>query len=534
MRIQNLKSLKRATAVAVACCTVLGSLLVAQIRNRTHEDQEETPQPPPTRRTGKTPRAVGVLEITGGDARLIPVSILIDGKFYDASVYKADPQPMAVEPQTVYEGQKTGEPAGLFTITSTQELNGNWVGLGVWSVKRPGSENVPKEVTVGKSEASDRPRGMDDNEGPPKLRRSGSSKTSEKTAPQTPDTAAPPPTSGQTASAGAAGSSTPDKPAADEKSAGAKTAGTPSLARPGDKQAENQPVVPPLPTPTEAKPTAQSGTAGSRDSAEEGGRPVLRRGGAGGEQADKIPAPAAMGGSGKTAKAPNNSAHAAVGYRDTLVAVSDAGGPTPRAFTMMLKPDERTGYEHKMMQYASEALRKFAVTHPIRSRQTPNVALTDVQMQVFDVNSSNEPILVFTARAPETVAPEPAKPSVRSARSSAQSSTKKTDIPAQAALPTPLPSADSTAFQYYVTVVARVDINGDVRKLFESVTDTSHLDAIPRLQLIDCVDANGDGVGELLFRENYDRSRAFAIYRVGMDQLWQLFEGSQASFSAGQ
>jgi hypothetical protein len=79
-----------------------------------------------------------------------------------------------------------------------------------------------------------------------------------------------------------------------------------------------------------------------------------------------------------------------------------------------------------------------------------------------------------------------------------------------------------------------VDVNNDVRKLFEAVTDTSHLDAIPRLQLIDCVDANGDQAGELLFRQLYDRSRAFVLYRVGMDQLWELFEGAQSSFVAGQ
>jgi hypothetical protein len=78
-------------------------------------------------------------------------------------------------------------------------------------------------------------------------------------------------------------------------------------------------------------------------------------------------------------------------------------------------------------------------------------------------------------------------------------------------------------------VVARVDVNGEVRKLFESVSDTSHLDAIPRLQLIDCVDADGNRVGELLFREVYDRSRTYVIYRVGMDKLWEVFQTSQVS-----
>ncbi len=50
-----------------------------------------------------------------GRAHLIPVTIMINGNFYDASVYKADPVPMALQPGTVYEGVKAGVSQGLFT-----------------------------------------------------------------------------------------------------------------------------------------------------------------------------------------------------------------------------------------------------------------------------------------------------------------------------------------------------------------------------------------------------------------------------------
>jgi hypothetical protein len=58
------------------------------------------------------------------------------------------------------------------------------------------------------------------------------------------------------------------------------------------------------------------------------------------------------------------------------------------------------------------------------------------------------------------------------------------------------------------------------------VTDNQHLDVTARLELIDAVDADGDGRGELLFREVSDVGSAYVVYRVTADQLWTLFEGS--------
>jgi hypothetical protein len=46
------------------------------------------------------------------------------------------------------------------------------------------------------------------------------------------------------------------------------------------------------------------------------------------------------------------------------------------------------------------------------------------------------------------------------------------------------------------------------------------------MELIDAVDADGDGRGELLFRRTFDDGSAYAIYRVTADRLWPLYEGT--------
>ena len=47
----------------------------------------------------------------------------MNGKFWDASAYKADPVPMALEPGNVYEVEQTGSSLGLFTVNSALHSN---------------------------------------------------------------------------------------------------------------------------------------------------------------------------------------------------------------------------------------------------------------------------------------------------------------------------------------------------------------------------------------------------------------------------
>ena len=78
-----------------------------------------------------------------------------------------------------------------------------------------------------------------------------------------------------------------------------------------------------------------------------------------------------------------------------------------------------------------------------------------------------------------------------------------------------------------MTFVARQDYNGDFRKLSAAVTDDRHLDAFPRLELIDAVDADGDGKAELLFRQVSDIGTSYVIYRATPDKLAEVYDSSE-------
>jgi len=88
----------------------------------------------------------------------------------------------------------------------------------------------------------------------------------------------------------------------------------------------------------------------------------------------------------------------------------------------------------------------------------------------------------------------------------------------------PAPGATAVPEEYSITLVTRTDIYGDLRKLYSGVTDKFHLDVTPRLELIDAVDADGDGRGELLFRETTDAGKGYVIYRAGADKLFKMFD----------
>ena len=188
------------------------------------------------------------------------------------------------------------------------------------------------------------------------------------------------------------------------------------------------------------------------------------------------------------------------------MAVSDAAGPEPRPYNFGEKPDEVEKSLKRMLDLAADDVRKrvdelAAVSTPALERKPakkttakpPQPKFSDIDFHVFDLSNANEPVWVLTAKAQ---------------------------------MPVPkLTAADSAIAEYFITLVCRTDIYGDLRKLLSQTTDARHLDVISRMELIDAVDADGDGRGELLFREISDNvNHGYVLYRFTGDTLWKLFD----------
>jgi len=423
----------------------------------------------------KGPRALGLLELSSdGKAHLIPIAIMIDGKFYDAGAYKASPVPLALWSETVYEGEKSGVPQGLFTVGGALERTpGNWLAEGKW---RPaGSEPKAHQPE------SSKPKMGDEDEGPPKLRRGAS---------DAPDSA-------KTTQA-------PSSQPADDKKTTQSSSGSPT------------PASPPPPTASKDNPPAEMApeAASSDTNDDDPNRPILKRGKPETQAAEHPQVGASTGvprrsiaDASKTGAKPDAKSDAKKVTQEAIPAISDAHGPEPRPYSYDIKPEEEQKYRKGMLALAADALlaRVKEVTPRVPgARPSPRASarrpakpeqptFDNVQFRAFDLWNTNEPVFVLSATAHMQ---QPAGDSAN---------------------PAPV---------YYVTLVAKNNIYDELRKLYAGVTDDHHLDQTPRLELIDAVDADGDGRGELLFRRISDAGSAWGVYRAGADQLFPLVEGT--------
>jgi hypothetical protein len=397
----------------------------------------------------KGPRALAVVQLSpkGNKGRLIPIAIMMDGKFYDAGSYKAAPVPMALDFDTVYEGFHTGVSQGVFTITQPGQLNHVWIAEGTWL---PAGMKAPE-----KSKKYSTPV-IEDKDAPPVLHRNS------------------------------------DKADSDSKD---KDKGK------DDKNKDQQKPAAPAPT----EPAKSAAPATPDEPMADPNRPRLRRGKPDSNARrepfttfDALTDAATPGTGVPAAKAAKDSA-ASPPQITFIPAISDAGGPDPRPYTYDMKPAEEASYRNKMMELAVSQLRakagagtKEGASTRKKSSAAKSVApaLDDVTLRVFDLSSSNEPVLVLSAKAH----------------------------------PGPTPATGSSEVPKEITLIARTNLEGELKKLFFSQTDAGHLDVTPRMELVDAVDADGDGRGELLFRRTFDNGSAYAIYRVTADGLWPLFE----------
>ena len=373
------------------------------------------------RRSQHKLRATAVLEVTTDPAgvistRVIPVTVLDDGRFQDASTYKAAPRPMALDRGIVYEAQKSGVAKGWVTIINTVNSNG-WTALGKWAP-------ITETKKVEKSAAP-----VDSSNDRPILHRGGDAANS--------TTSTPAPSPGAS------------------------------------------------PSPAES-PTPQQEQASSPQVDSE--RPTLRRRDSG---PSPSPTPAASGTPAKPAEGtvPKTRLPVIAAGTRTFIGISDTQSLDSRSFDFPWKPGEEQQMEAKMRKLVIAQL-------PRENTQLSPDSLKNVDMRSFDLDLSNDAVLVMTAEMPGSYL-------------------------------TPGTKGDSSKFiSRYVTVIARVDFEGVPQKLASSVTDSTRLDAAPRLELVDAVDVDGDGLAELLFREYSFDQESFIVYGVGRNSVTKVFEGA--------
>ena len=474
--------------------------------------QEERPEITPGERKAPRkkeagPRAVGVLQFAAnGKTSLVPVAILISGKFWDATAYKADPIPMALETGTVYEAAKAGNSLGLFTVSSalhSKAVNvpSPWIGTGEWLAA--GAEEANKAL-----KAEPVPLGIDTGDGPPRLTRNPQPAAAPATAP------APPSASPATPAGPTSGDEPPRLTKGVPAPAPAPSTGSAAPTASGDSKLPDA-------KPEDAKAAERAKVPESDSGASESGRPTLRRGkptealpedevpgyskvGAAAAGAPASATPAAN--AGKSAEATPD-----MGPVQLVPAISDAAVSVPRSFTFEWLKDEEGERRQQMVTLAKEQVRAY-VDARARAKITPKPAgpqtarrpsaaktkdpiLDKVQMTAYDLWGNNQPVLVFSA---EAHMPPP---------------------PAGAAF-----SAVDAELQYSILLVAYPDTYNNLHKIYSGVTDKYHLDLTPRLELIDALDADGDLRGELLFRETSDNDTGWVIYRASADKLSKMFD----------
>ncbi len=517
------KILYRGAFLVAVLASVTSSAVVAAA-------QEERPQITPgerkvPRKKEAGPRALGVLRITAsGKATLVPITILMSGRFYDASEYKASPVPMALETGTVYEGVRTGSSQGLFTVdgalhSTVANSQTPWLGTGKWLPA--GSEEAQTS-----HKAENVPVGIDNSDAPPRLSRNASES---KTSPQQSTPPAAPPSSTAPSST-APSTTTPSSTPPQTTPSG--TSGGPPAATPTQPTGSTSPAPTSTTPPPESKPAKTDDHSGGQSQnhtgdqtkepddnsgAGETNRPRLRRGKPVDPLPDEeIPGYSKLGSAPAATPTPAASAAAAnVGKTalpsapvpvQMIPAISDATGPDPRSFAFDWLKSEEGERLQQMTDLAKQELRAYvaalarnriSATPPgpqsakHKPSKPPELILENARMVAYDLWTTNQPVLVFSA---------------------------------EAHLPLRAGTTAEDNLQYSIMLVARTDIYNNLHKLYVGVTDKNHLDITPRLELVDAVDADGDGRGELLFRETSDAGGGWMIYRASADKLWKIFD----------
>jgi hypothetical protein len=450
------------------------------------------------------PRAIAVVEfLPNGKTRLVPIALWIEGKYYDASLYGANPEPMALEPRTVYEAQSFGEPTGTFTITMAKQVGGAWIADGNWQPELPLDAQMKLKAAKEAAQHAKNPPSEavmtgDADNGRPVLKRAPGSGSDTASSGQTSSSDGSGSSKGTTSSGdsdrpvmkrpASDSSSKPTLGSSDDSSSGTSTTSPKTQVdeRDPDRPVMKRPAATSASSDSETTNSASGGVtrAAAASDDKDPNRPTLSRTKTYQAQADTS-ADTVASKSSAIPSAPGKSLRA-------YPAISDAGTYESRPLIYTMSSGERQGFEQAALKVAMDEIRAFAAKRngpPIPKTAT----ITDYDARAFDLEYSSSPTVVLSAKLPVAGA-----------------------------------KGQPPDFTYFATIVARIDINDQAQKIFSMVTDSKHLDAYPRMELIDAIDADANGRGDLLFRQYSDVGISYGLYRVSPYQIEKIFEGGSS------
>ncbi|HZQ44709.1 MAG TPA: hypothetical protein VFA99_15755 [Acidobacteriaceae bacterium] len=486
-------------------------------------------------------RAVGVYEWTGDltkpdAARLIPVSLYMDGHFQDAGVFMAQPIPLALETGNVYSIQRAGDIIGTLDLDyardvvdrrSTADDNplGAWYGYGRFlplSTQAAPSDLVQHSATpaviVGSDDDS-RPHFV----APRHPNDDNSTTTAKNNTPAPPDAGVP---GGRSSSAGV--EDDPDRPHMSKRDSDASADNAPASL--GTKDIEDDPDRPTLGRRDQEKKEKKKKESGSgvepmpTSLNEDPDRPELHRG-----KVESATAPPQLTG------VPANLHQA--------VAVSDAANNPPHVFAREWDSSmERAQTMAAMQKLAEPIARQYLATNHLEPGPSSTGPKLDTTPGAPSSRAQHAKVGSTTPGAPPSTRTGPPAGSHAGAGSGRVGS--KTHASAAS---TPLAFTDEQITGYTlsygglptfvysaavpttagppvrVTVVAQRLPSGELQISLKSVTDENHLDRTPWMRLVDAVDPDDSHRASLLFELRARSSRQFALYSLATADAQQTF-----------
>ena len=484
--------------------------------------------PESSKKNGPDLRAVAVLEWTGDPgkpkaSRLVPITLWDGQDLQDASIYMAQPAPLALQSEVEYKLEQNGKTIGYYDISSAGQSQGTWIGFGSWKpLTQPKPAAPPQKI----EEAGD-------DGGPPVLHRK-------------------------------------NKPGASSKSS------TPAPAPDPDRPTLHAP--PKSTKPAAEKPHSDEGYSEPIASAPDPDRPHLFHGKASSTGGEVLPTlaglPPEMHQTIAVSDARNHPDHewtySWANPEDEAKMKSELEDLARKALAPPPPPEP-----------AKPTARRRAATGRRRAKPTPPpppMPLADEKFHVFQLTYGGPATMVFSAHtqisapppaipADETRLPtklgtggkassaDEARPPLKADSAGKSSSADETRPPLKGNAAGKGSDADENRPQLkgsaagkvsdrgeedvssqtgatqekFITLIAQPDLYGNVRVLFKNVTDASDLDDNPVMRLIDPVDAMADNRGELLFELRGSTQRQFALYRIIDGRVEKLFTTSPES-----